>query len=158
MWQADKTLLLPHITKHAFPKLIHNCMANWNDLEALCYHNAICTRCSDVTRVSQRLRNHLQLDGLFISLLNTSTLRTISPLFDESDANFEVSWLGKTLASIINTDAELYEFFLHERNLKYRKTSSISRTKSQNINVSCIPLQLPSLNSLKPGIKLRMKM
>ena len=38
------------------------------------------------------------------------------------------------------------------------KTSSISRTKSQNLNVSCIPLQLSSLNPLKPGVKLRMKM
>ena len=40
----------------------------------------------------------------------------------------------------------------------YRKTSSISRTKSQNLNVSCILLQLSSLNPLKPGVKLRMKM
>ena len=46
------------------------------------------------------------------------------------------------------------------RNIKdnYRKTSSISRTKSQNLNVSCILLQLSSLNPLKPGVKLRMKM
>ena len=40
----------------------------------------------------------------------------------------------------------------------YRKTSSISRTKSKNLNVSCIPLQLSSLKSLKPGVELRMKM
>ena len=40
----------------------------------------------------------------------------------------------------------------------YRKTSSISCTKSQNLNVSCILLQLSSLHSLKPGVKLRMKM
>ena len=40
----------------------------------------------------------------------------------------------------------------------YRKTSSISRTKYQNLNVSCILLQLSSLNPLKPGVKLRMKM
>ena len=40
----------------------------------------------------------------------------------------------------------------------YRKTSSISRTKSQSLNVSCILLQLPSLNPLKPGVKLTMKM
>ena len=39
-----------------------------------------------------------------------------------------------------------------------RKTSSISRTKSQNLNVSRILLQLSSLNPLKPGVKLRMKM
>ena len=40
----------------------------------------------------------------------------------------------------------------------YRKTSSISRIKSQNFNVSCILLQLFSLNPLKPCVKLRMKM
>ena len=40
----------------------------------------------------------------------------------------------------------------------YRKTSSIIRTKFQICNVSCIPLQLSSLNPLKPGVKLRMKM
>ena len=42
----------------------------------------------------------------------------------------------------------------------YRKTSSISHTKSQNLNVSCILLKLSSLNPLKPGpcIKLRIKM
>ena len=40
----------------------------------------------------------------------------------------------------------------------YRKTSSISRTKFQNLNVSCILMQLSSLNSLKPGVKLIMKM
>ena len=40
----------------------------------------------------------------------------------------------------------------------YRKTSSIIRTKSQNLNVSCILLQLSSLNPLKLGVKLRMKM
>ena len=49
-----------------------------------------------------------------------------------------------------------YLFLLH--NVYYRKTSSISWTKSQNLNVSCIPLQLPLLNPLKPGVKLRMKM
>ena len=40
----------------------------------------------------------------------------------------------------------------------YRKTSCISRTKFQSLNVSCTLLQLPSLNPLKPGVKLRMKM
>ena len=40
----------------------------------------------------------------------------------------------------------------------YRKTSSISRTKYQNLNVSCILALLSSLNPSKPGVKLRMKM
>ena len=42
--------------------------------------------------------------------------------------------------------------------VSYCKTSSISNTKSQNLNVSCILLQLSSLNPLKPGVQLRMKM
>ena len=40
----------------------------------------------------------------------------------------------------------------------YRKTSSISRTKSQNLNVSRLRLQWPLPNPLNPGVKLRMKM
>ena len=47
---------------------------------------------------------------------------------------------------------------LHTNVSHHNKTSTISRTKSQNLNVSCIPLQLSSLNPLKPGVKLRMKM
>ena len=39
--------------------------------------------------------------------------------------------------------------------MKYHKTSSISHTKSQNLNVSCILLQSSLLNPLKPGVKLR---
>ena len=42
--------------------------------------------------------------------------------------------------------------------LSYRKPSSISRTKSQNLNVYCVLLQLSSPNPLKPRVKLRMKM
>ena len=40
----------------------------------------------------------------------------------------------------------------------YRKTSSISRTKPQNLNVSHLVLQLSLPNSLKTNVKLRMKM
>ena len=40
----------------------------------------------------------------------------------------------------------------------YRKTSSLSRTKSQDLNVSCLLLQWSLPNPLKPGVKLRMKM
>ena len=39
-----------------------------------------------------------------------------------------------------------------------RQTSSISRNKYQNWNVSCLVLQLSLLNPLKPGVKSRMKM
>ena len=40
----------------------------------------------------------------------------------------------------------------------YRKTSSISRTKSKSLNVTCILAQLSSLNPLKPAVTLKMKM
>ena len=40
----------------------------------------------------------------------------------------------------------------------YRKTSSISRTKSQNLNVSCLLLQWSLPNPLKPDVKFRMEM
>ena len=42
--------------------------------------------------------------------------------------------------------------------IKYRKTSSLNRTKSQNLNVSCLLLQWSLPNPLKLGVKLRMKM
>ena len=58
---------------------------------------------------------------------------------------------------VFKTASGMVLFFVDENNT-YCKTSSISRTKSQNLNVSCILLQLSSLNPLKPGVKLRMKM
>ena len=42
--------------------------------------------------------------------------------------------------------------------LNYRQISNISRTKSQNLNVSRHVLQLSLRNLLKPGVKSRMKM
>ena len=42
--------------------------------------------------------------------------------------------------------------------LVYRQISNISRTKSQNLNVSRLVLQLPLPNPVKPGVKSRMKM
>ena len=45
-----------------------------------------------------------------------------------------------------------------KRFFPYRKTSCINRTKSQNLNVSYLVLQLSLLNPLKPGVKSRMKM
>ena len=41
---------------------------------------------------------------------------------------------------------------------EYRKTSCISCTKFQNLNVSCLLLKWALPNPLKPGVKLRMKM
>ena len=67
------------------------------------------------------------------------------------------------LADITNCDVCsihpcIIQPFAHVLTCNYRKTSSINRIKSQNLNVSCILLQLSSLNPLKPGVKLRMKM
>ena len=42
-------------------------------------------------------------------------------------------------------------------NFKYRQLSNIRRTKSQNLNVSCLVLQLSVPNPLKPSVKKRMK-
>ena len=41
--------------------------------------------------------------------------------------------------------------------IHYRKISCISRTKSKNLNVSCILLHLSALNPLKPGVKFENK-
>ena len=51
-----------------------------------------------------------------------------------------------------------YEWNMGVNHILYRKTSSISRTKSQNLNVSNFVVQLSLLNPLKPGVKSRMKM
>ena len=40
----------------------------------------------------------------------------------------------------------------------YRQVSNIRRVTSQNLDVSCLVLQLSSRNLLKPGVKSRMKM
>ena len=57
-----------------------------------------------------------------------------------------------------NRKHQVYFYDKEEYSSTYRKTSSISRTKSQSLNVSCILLQLSLLNPLKPGVNLRMKM
>ena len=41
---------------------------------------------------------------------------------------------------------------------EYRQISNIRRTKSQNLNVSRLVLQLSLRSILKPGVKSRMKM
>ena len=42
--------------------------------------------------------------------------------------------------------------------LDYRKISNISRTKSPNLNVSRLVVQLSLPNPMKPGVMSRMKM
>ena len=49
--------------------------------------------------------------------------------------------------------------YMHKSNLQdYRKISNIRRTKSQNLNVSRLVLQLSLSNPMKPGVKSKMKM
>ena len=70
-------------------------------------------------------------------------------------------WINIEKRSICPTNYTLIHILIFawvESLGSYRKTSSISRTKSPNWNVSCILLQFCSLNPLKPGVKLRMKM
>ena len=52
----------------------------------------------------------------------------------------------------------LYNGIIIFTRIDYRKFSNIRRTQSQNINVSCLVLQLSLPNPLKPGVKFRMKM
>ena len=67
--------------------------------------------------------------------------------------------MGKSVSfSIFITDEMNNSTLCTPADKNCRKTSSISRTKFQNLNVSCIILQLSSLKPLKPGVKLRMKM
>ena len=52
-------------------------------------------------------------------------------------------------------DVPLFSYYMKQI---YRKTSSISHTKSQSLNVSHLVLQLSLPNPLKPGVKSSMKM
>ena len=80
------------------------------------------------------------------------------------DSQYCIShWLARALGCFISegqTDIGWYVsiYTLYQWTSNYHKTSSISRTKSQILNVSCVPLPLSSLNPLKPCVKLRMKM
>ena len=52
----------------------------------------------------------------------------------------------------------LLEIHLKKYAIKYSQISNIRCTKSQNLNVSCLILQLSLRNPLKPGVKSIMKM
>ena len=47
---------------------------------------------------------------------------------------------------------------IHNGNIRYRKLSNIRRTKSQNLDVYRLGLQLSLRNILKPSVEWRMKM
>ena len=71
--------------------------------------------------------------------------------FQRYPLKFHAKYLTHTLKDMYVIDR--WKFMSY-----YRKTFSISRTKSQSLNVTCILAQLSSLNPLKPTVKLRMKM
>ena len=65
---------------------------------------------------------------------------------------------GRTTLGKYNTKSICISTGAHKPTRAYRKTSNISRSKSQNLNVSRFVLQLSFLNPLKPDVKSRMKM
>ena len=112
-------------------------------------------------------------DNLYIEKdpgrLSRSILHNIPRGFSRKKVNYKIDISYKLSQLVVDWEAEqprkefpweilTMSFTIMSSNITYRKTSCISRTKSQNLNVSCIPLQLSSLNLLKPRIKLRMKM
>ena len=110
--------------------------------------------------------------ALLILLLVHAKIRWLTNLSksDTRHGNVDivVSWwchetatcIDEVLTLLCYVSARSFDVYSFEpkRNQYYRKTSGISRTKFQSLIVSYILLQLSSLNPLKPGFKLRMKM
>ena len=69
-----------------------------------------------------------------------------------SGENIFPGWLHSGQVSVLDRTQCI------EAETKYRKISNIRRTKSQNLNVSRLVLQLSLSNPMKPGVKSRMKM
>ena len=86
-------------------------------------------------------------------------------IFGICNFDFVLLWHGIRYESIVWVIMGRWGVFSEHRRSScfnfscgYCQTSSVSCTKSQNLNVSCLVLQLPFPNPLKLGIKLRMKM
>ena len=73
----------------------------------------------------------------------------------DNKVNWKWTHTISTFISAILNDSEMKHSQTQD---KYRKTPSISRTKSQNLNVSCLLLLWSLANPLQPCVKLRMKM
>ena len=92
-----------------------------------------------------------------------SAQKIYSRLFNHTTFFFTyfLHWNLHSLKIFLNLKKKMFFFLvllaLIVINWSYHKTSSIRHTKSQNLNVSCILLQLSSLHPLKPVVKLRMK-
>ena len=91
--------------------------------------------------------------------LRCRSRKWLSIRIQKSDKTISVSSVCFKVATLISYSSTFCHCLLHTcADTHYRKTSSTSRTKSQNLNVSCLIMQLSLLNQLKPGVKSRMKM
>ena len=72
----------------------------------------------------------------------------------------ETQWVYIYIYCILNSPSQIFiqENKFYYTICKYRKISNISRTNSQNSNVSQLGWQLSLRDILKPGVKCRMKM
>ena len=98
--------------------------------------------------------------NLPLSCVHTCKIMTCTweILVVSSYAVFLLLWItGKLFSPILFSIVDVYQSWTIVWP-RYRKTSSISRTKFQNLNFSCPLLQLSVPNPLKPGVQLRMKM
>ena len=83
------------------------------------------------------------------------------PVVAFEESTFSI-WLSIIYCTMDNRSTFLSA--LHKENMfivynkEYRKISNIRCTKSPNLNVSRLLLQLPLPNPMKPGVKSRMKM
>ena len=89
------------------------------------------------------------------NMVKTATVKDV-PINNDALLNRQVFMFGKMVSAPLFGSSP--NIRLSSPNFHYNKTSSISRTKSQNLNVSCLLLQWSLSNPLKPGVKMRMKM
>ena len=119
-------------------------------------------RCESLTWVDEIvIRINDDMGRLGWGLLNH--LFSLLPNFSESSQHW--SPIGHHRLWIYHIEAEpkrhtflRWRYHKHFLECKYRKTSSTSRTKSQNLTVSRVVLQLSLPNPLKSGVKWNMKM
>ena len=126
---------MPHLRQHIEAWWHIYASVNWI---TICSSNSLSpVRCQAITRTSADL---LSIETL---VTNFNEIRFKIQLFSFMKLSLKVSSANCGSSS-------------YSRSI-YRKTSNLSRTKSQSLNVSCVLAQLSSLNPLKPGVKLRMK-
>ena len=86
-----------------------------------------------------------------ITCCGINTKLMVKPLLNHQNG-IPLHWYCNIIENIfLNVDMKQ---FLNN----YRQISNISHTKSQNLNVSCLVLQLSLSNPMKPGVNSKMKM